>query len=311
MGNAEAKNAAHDLLTSFFERYSRRIQVCWDSPAVQRLNGILDAIPEFSGLNGVLDQVSVGTFERFQVPSLLEHFSAEKPHGFLLICVDHCPSEYCASVLWFRNGALIHADGMGLLGRAAVEECCRSAGGWYMYAGVPEPVNVPETLPGGRGITFLLLDILRRIDEERRGEDGAGTGDGQVEIDLPPISLDSHRFSEFLRLVEAVREGLLMQQRAELDAWYYRRGTEQTRRYGEIQRRALSRLYQWMAANGMMATVNRLQELPSARARCELLTELLDRLSRNIGSSDGEGRGSENGKGEIDWSILEEDGSAV
>ncbi|MEN8163467.1 MAG: hypothetical protein ABFS37_05005 [Acidobacteriota bacterium] len=155
----------------------------------------------------------------------------------------------------------------------------------------------------------MLLDILREIDEERHDSRPSPPPDQPPVTEVPAVQLESALFVQFVRLVEAVREGLLMQHRAELDAWYYRQGTEQTQRYIEAERRALGRLYQWMAANGLMTIVNELQELPSTEARCERLTELLDHLSAGLSTS--KSSECQSSESDIDWSILEEDGGAL
>jgi len=312
MRNAQARSAAELLLEWFLGEFRQRIQCCQTSPVLRRLDPVFGEFSTKSGMDDGPNAVSAGTFKRFQIPNLLEHFGAETTQGVLLICTEFCDSGECVFTLWFQNGALIHAEGQGLLGRAAVKACCQCQHGWYLYAGGAIPADIPASLPGGRGVTFLLLDILRQIDEEKHDTTPPQTPSQPQSQELPTVNLEPARFTELVRLVESVREGLLMQQRAELDAWYYRHGSEESKRYRELERRALGRLYQWMASNGMMTTVNELQELPSTKARCGLLAQLLDRLSTTLEEPSDTEDGSPTTDGDgIDWTILEEDGSVV
>jgi hypothetical protein len=314
--SAQAHNAAEQLLEWFSLEFNLRIRRCEESPVLKRLDGILEGILEISTSAGVHNTFSAGTFKRYQIPNLLEHFGAEATQGVLLVCAeDGSSSNKRAYSLWFQNGTLIHAEGQELFGRAAVKACCQCQNGWYLFTGVPIPADIPASLPEGRGLTFLLLDILRQIDEEKHDTGPPYPTQQSLPTELPTVHLEPPDLAKLVRLVESVREGLLMQHRAELDAWYYRHGTEESRRYGELERRSLGRLYQWMAANGMMEMVNELQELPSTMARCEVLTTLLNRLSTVLDepgdhsvSHPAETHSEDDG---IDWSILEEDGSTL
>lgn len=312
MKEGQNQHTPESLLGEFLSSFSGRIQHCTCPSVLDRLNTALGGIGEDIDEKNSPRPISAGRFTRHQIPSLLEHLGAESKQGVLLMCGGNPASEECIFTLWFQNGALIHSEGQGSLGRVAVKACCRCKSGFYLYTEISALPEFPASLPGGRGVTFLLLDILREIDEERHREKPQPPIDHPPPTEVPSIQLDQAQFSKLMRLVEAVREGFLMQHRAELDAWYYRQGSEKATRYTEIEHRALGRLYQWMAANGLMAIVNELQELPSTKARCEHLTELLDQLSATIKiSKSDEDRASSSSTDDTDWSILEEDGSAL
>jgi len=300
-------NATKGLLRDYLAGFAQQIQCCNSPFVLERLNTALAGDGE-DGKESARS-FSTGSFSRHQVPSLLEHFGAESTQGVLLLCsVD----KECAFTLWFQNGALIHAEGQDSIGRTAIKACCQCQEGSYLYTEIDIPADIPASFPGGRGVTFLLLDTLREIDEELHGTAPAPPANCPKATEEPTVELESAQFAKLMHLVEAVREGLLMQNRAELDAWYYRQGTEQTQRYAELQRRALGRLYQWMAANGLMATVNELQEMPSTHIRCERLTELLDHLGSTVRTSNSQGGDPlESSADDVDWSILEEDGSTI
>lgn len=305
-------NTLESLLGQFLSSFNRLIQHSACSSVLDRLNSAFGGTGEDIDEKNPPRPISAGRFTRHQIPSLLEHLGAESRQGVLLLCGEKPASEKGIFTLWFQNGALIHAEGQESLGRVAVKACCRCKRGFYLYTEISALPDFPASLPGGRGVTFLLLDILREIDEEQHQEKPLPPIDHPPPTEVPSIQLDQAQFSRLVRLVEAVREGFLMQHRAELDAWYYRQGSEKAKRYTEIEHRALGRLYQWMAANGLMAIVNELHELPSTKARCEHLTELLDQLSATIKiSNSDENRASRSNTDDTDWSILEEDGSAV
>ena len=148
----------------------------------------------------------------------------------------------------------------------------------------------------------------RDVDEVKYGADQPPLAVPQRLQETQSVDLSLSELAEFVRLVESARENLLMQDRAELDAWYYRHGPEETQRYSELTRRAFHRVYRRMETMGLSTTVQELQDLHSARARCELLAALLDKFSADIEQSvQDRSKRPESEVEDTDWSILCDD----
>lgn len=176
---------------------------------------------------------------------------------------------------------------------------------------------VPESQAGAEPTTASTISVENRpmsdnSDVERFGAGKQVMATQPRPAEAPIPHLEPAQLAELVRLVEAVREGLLMQRRAELDAWYFRHGEEETRRHADLKSRALSDLYRWMTANGLTATVTKLQSLPSTKVRCLVLAGLLDDLSADVGKlGRSQGGVSKSDGDDIDWSILAEDGNDI
>jgi len=285
-----------DLLVRSEERFSNDKNTMIASHLRRVLRHQLDGDLQFP--------LAFGTFRIDHVPGLLEHFAAETPEGILFFC-----GADSGFIFWLSSGNMVQAIGDGMTGKRALAAACRLRNGIYCYVPEPVPAEFAAESNGRRGITCLLLDIFRELDEERRhGEDSgdhlslhgsSDNPDGENRLN----SLPEAELGIFLRYVDELRENHLMLRRAELDAWYYGESDTSIRRYRAHEQRSLGKFLSWLNSVGLQSLIDDLRDLPSIASKCDYLGNLLLKSSNNF---NGRKNGTSMEDSSVNWELLED-----